>query len=131
VTVRISDDAVAIACGESLSGDSVGSTWGWEFTWTLRDGDQVLEQHKYMECRFVRLTFSAPAPNFALNGWRASYPWYEEDSMFSSSNATLDEALGLAKRVINNQPEDGGISPAPRELGVEYCVLYDEEEEVN
>ena len=48
-----------------------------------------------------------------------------------SSNATLDEALGLAKRVINNQPEDGGISPAPRELGVEYCVLYDEEEEVN
>ena len=37
---------VSIACGEALGHNVVTSTWGWEFTWTLRDGPQVLEQHK-------------------------------------------------------------------------------------
>ena len=96
----VANTTVEIACGESLKGDVVGDTWGWEFTWTLRDGMQVLEQHKYMECRFVRLTFSAPAPSFTLNGWRASYPWYEEDSMFSSSNATLDAVYDLCRYTV-------------------------------
>jgi len=45
-----------------------------------------------------------------------------------SANSTLDEALALAKRVINSQPQDGGNSPAPRELGVEFCVVYDDDE---
>jgi hypothetical protein len=52
----VAEDAVAgttveIACGEHMTGDVVDYTWGWEFTWTLRDGMQVLEQHKYMEVR--------------------------------------------------------------------------------
>ena len=48
-----------ITCGESLSGNTVGSSWGWVQQWTLWDGAQTLEQHKYMECRFVTLAFSA------------------------------------------------------------------------
>lgn len=31
----------------------VGDTWGYNMTWTLRDGDQTIEQHAYMEFRFV------------------------------------------------------------------------------
>ena len=101
----VAEDAVAgstveIACGEHVTGDVVDYTWGWEFTWTLRDGLQVLEQHKYMECRFARLTFSGPAPTFTLNAWRASYPWYDEDSMFSSSNATLDAVYDLCRYTV-------------------------------
>ena len=84
---------VSVVCGESLSGDLnldlVGNTWGWEQQWTLRDGAQTLVQHKYvldavccvytcrrlidlsndcryMECRFVSLTFSG---EMALDGF--------------------------------------------------------------
>ena len=39
---------VSVVCGESLSGDLVGNTWGWEQQWTLRDGAQTLVQHKYV-----------------------------------------------------------------------------------
>jgi len=43
-----SGSTVDIACGESLKegGTVVGDDWGWHFRWTLRDGAQVLEQHK-------------------------------------------------------------------------------------
>ena len=58
VAKGVAGQTVEVACGESLSGDVVGSTWGWVQQWTLRDGEQTLEQHKFMECRFVQLTFS-------------------------------------------------------------------------
>jgi len=89
--------AVHIACGETLKGWRVGTTWGWEFDWTLRKGEQLLEQHKYMECRFVSLIFSGAAPvNFSLGAWKVHYPWYPEEAHFSSSNATLDAVWELA-----------------------------------
>ena len=102
---------VHIACGESISGDTVGSTWGWEFDWTLRDGKQVLEQHKYMECRFVSLTFSAgkaggkAAPsNFTLSAWKVHYPWYPADTSFTSSNATLNAIWELSSYTLEGRP---------------------------
>lgn len=87
---------VNITCGESLSPTNiVGYTWGWEFGWTFRDGDQTLEQHKYMECRFVSLVFSDEPESFTLSAWQASYPWVETDSHFESDNATLDAVFDL------------------------------------
>lgn len=87
---------VNITCGEQLTSDNlVGSTWGWEFGWTFRDGDQTLEQHKYMECRFVSLVFSDEPESFTLSAWQASYPWVESDSFFESDNATLDAVYNL------------------------------------
>jgi hypothetical protein len=71
----VAGQTVQIACGESLRGTNtglfapVGDTWGWAFTWTLRQGEQLLEQHKYMECRFIALVFSgetAPS-NFTVS----------------------------------------------------------------
>lgn len=51
----------------------------------------MLEQHKYMECRYVSMTFSAPAPqNFTLTAWKTHYPFDESDSAFVSDNATLN-----------------------------------------
>ena len=55
---------VSIDAGESLSQQhnrtytgpvtqKVGSDWGYSFTWTLREGDQTIEQHEYMEFRYV------------------------------------------------------------------------------
>jgi hypothetical protein len=40
------NQTVHIKCGEAFNGQDVTSTWGWEFDWTLREGSQVLEQHK-------------------------------------------------------------------------------------
>ena len=55
---------VSIDAGESLSQQHnrtytgpvtqhVGSDCGYSFTWTLREGDQTIEQHEYMEFRYV------------------------------------------------------------------------------
>ena len=116
---------VHIACGESYDATTsvVGTTWGWEFDWTLRDGAQTLEQHKYMECRWVSLTFSFDggaagsrgtvpgsgpgggsswaAPAFTLGAWKVHYPWVETDSAFASSNATLDAVWHLARYTVH------------------------------
>ena len=99
---------VEVICGESLAGDLVGSTWGWEQQWTLRDGAQTLVQHKYMECRFVQLTFSGSmdVDGFTLTAWKTHYPFYEEDSHFSSSNATLDAVWELCRYTLDGASLD-------------------------
>ena len=94
---------VEITCGESLSGSTtVGSNWGWVQQWTLRDGAQTLEQHKYMECRFVTLAFSGEMSlaGFTLSAWTVHYPWYRSDSHFSSSNATLNAVFELSRYTL-------------------------------
>ena len=55
-----------------------------------------------MECRFVQLTFSgAAAPTtFTLSGWRTNYPYYPEDSSFTSSNATLNAVFELSRYTL-------------------------------
>jgi len=93
---------VHISCGEALKDNSVQSTWGWEFDWTLRDGAQVLEQHKYMECRFVSLNFTgvqAP-PNFSLSAWKTHYEWDDADTHFDSSNSTLNSVFELMRYTL-------------------------------
>ncbi len=101
ITGGAAGTVVNISCGEALVNDTVSFTWGWEFAWTLRDGDQELEQHKYMECRFVRLDFSAPAPAFTLSAWQVSYPWRDEESAFASDNATLDAVYDLCRYTLH------------------------------
>lgn len=92
---------VYITCGESLKGNDVGDTWGWEFDWTLRDGAQLLEQHKYMECRFVTLTFEGAAPsNFTLTAWKVHYKWDEQDTSFTSNDATLNAVWELSRYTL-------------------------------
>jgi len=94
---------VHIACGEALSKDKpqqVTSTWGWEFDWTLRSGEQLLEQHKYMECRFVSLVFSGAHSNFTLSAWKVNYPYDSTDSHFESSNATLDAVYEISRYTL-------------------------------
>ena len=55
--------------------DVVGDDWGYEFTWTLRDGEQMLEQHQYMEFRYVNVHFpNGTAPkSFSVSAWQAMY----------------------------------------------------------
>eukprot|EP01046_Picozoa_sp_COSAG06_P023084 COSAG06_NODE_1818_length_8294_cov_40.638560_5_plen_735_part_00 len=111
---------VEVTCGESLSGDAVGSTWGWVQQWTLRDGPQTLTQHKYMECRFVQLTFSGTMAldGFTLTAWKAHYVWYEEDSHFSSSNATLDAVWDLCRYTLDAASLDSYTDSNTRERTV-------------
>jgi alpha-L-rhamnosidase len=93
---------VDITCGESLSGDAVGSNWGWVQQWTLRDGAQTLTQHKYMECRFVTVAFSGTMDlsGFTLSAWKTHYPYYDSDSQFTSSNATLNAVYELSRYTL-------------------------------
>ena len=100
-TDGVAGTTVSIKCGEKLinNGTAVDFTWGWEFEWTLRDGAQVLEQHKYMECRFVFIEFSA-ATTFSLSAWRANYPWVESDSSFVSDNDVLNAVYELCRYTV-------------------------------
>jgi len=62
---------------------------------------QTLEQHKYMECRWVNLTFSPQAPkHFRLSAWKVHYLWDEADSYFSSSSVTLNEVWELSRYTL-------------------------------
>jgi len=95
---------VHIKCGEALdaSTQEVTTTWGWEFDWTMRAGTQVLEQHKYMECRFASFNFTTNVPSkFSVSAWTVHYPWNETDSYFTSSNATLNEVWNLARYTLD------------------------------
>ena len=99
----IAGTKIHFACGESISDGNtkVGSTWGWEFDWTLRAGSQVLVQHKYMECRFVSLAFSGKVPkNFTLDAWMIHYPFSELDSSFTSNNSTLNAVWDVSRYTV-------------------------------
>ena len=75
----------------------VGDTWGYDFTWTLRDGAQTIEQHQYMEFRYVNVfldlgntTGNLQLDDIQLSAWACQYEWSDDDSYFTSSNATLN-----------------------------------------
>ena len=83
---------VTLVAGESLDGDAVGSTWGYNFTWTLRDGAQVIEQLQYMEFRHVSVAVAGGVALEALTlrAWRVAQAWDDALSAFASPNATLN-----------------------------------------
>ena len=97
----VAGTVVSISCGEKLikNGTAIDYTWGWQFTWTLRDGAQVLEQHKYMECRWVFIEFSVDT-QFTLSAWRVNYPWVESDSNFQSDNEILNAVYNLCRYTL-------------------------------
>ena len=79
----------------------VGDTWGYQFEWTLRDGPQLIEQHQYMEFRYVNLVFDGEAPaHFNLSAWQTTYEWDEQDSFFTCSNATLQSVWDLNQYTV-------------------------------
>ena len=77
--------------------DYVGQTWGYEFTWTMRDGSQSITQHNYQNFRYLELTFlDGPRPSdLSVGAWSVAYEWVQGQSAFSSSNATLDRVWKL------------------------------------
>ena len=93
---------VHISCGEALQDTTVESNWGWEFDWVLRDGEQELEQHKYMECRWVSLAFNGTAApsNFSVSAWQVQYPYDPSDSHFSSSSSILNAVFELCRYTL-------------------------------
>jgi len=97
----IAGTTVDISLGEHVSnGTSVDYFWGWAFRWTLRDGAQQLEMHKYAEFRYAQLTWSGPSPTYIASAWRVAYPWHDGDSAFVSSNATLDAVYELCRYTV-------------------------------
>ena len=81
--------------------DSVTSDWGYFFNWRMRAGAQVIEQHQYMEFRYVNIVFDGiPPAEWNLTAWQAQYEWEEEDSFFHCSNATLQAVWELNQYVF-------------------------------
>ena len=91
----------------------VGDDWGYNFTWTLRDGDQTIEQHEYMEFRYVNLWFkNGTAPkSFNLSAWAVQYEWIAEDSHFSSEGEAGSNVSDTLNKVweLNRYTMQAGI----------------------
>ena len=81
---------------------TVQQDWDWHFTWTLRDGDQVIEQHQYMEFRYLSVVFEdgPPPAKWSVSAWGVQAPWDEEDSYFHSSNEMLNKVWQLSSYTL-------------------------------
>ena len=105
-----------IACGAALADTTVGSTRGWEFAWVLRNGEQDLEQHKCMECRWVSLVFSgvtAPS-NFSVSArTREKRGKNTIDSHFNSSSSMLNAVFELCRYTLEAASLDTPQTPTP------------------
>lgn len=109
---------VTITSGELIdSGNTVQQTWGYTFEWTLRDGDQTIEQFKYMEFRYVNLEVVPPNASTAavwaateggaaralgleLSAWRAEAEYIPSDSRFESSDSMLNRVWELSRYTL-------------------------------
>ena len=79
----------------------VGDTWGYSFTWSLRTGAQLIEQHQYMEFRYVNLVFEGAIPeDLQVSAWKTQYPWDATETTFNSSNATLNSIWELCRYTL-------------------------------
>ena len=108
----VAGQAVSIDAGESLSqvhnktytgpvNEKVGNDWGYSFTWTLRDGKQTIEQHEYMEFRFVNLCFNGSEPkSFNLSAWAVQYEWNPDDSYFHASGDQEVNGTNVADMLV-------------------------------
>ena len=71
----------------------VTNTWGFNWTWTLREGSQLLEMYKYCEFRYARIEFLDDAPttgSVAVGAWGFNHAWNPADTHFESSNSMLN-----------------------------------------
>jgi alpha-L-rhamnosidase len=88
----------------------------YQMTWTLANGakSSSFEQHEYFLFRYGELRYSAaggnhdehkPSPGndslpFELTAWQVHYPWSEDDSFFTSSDAGLDNIWNLCRNTL-------------------------------
>eukprot|EP00040_Diaphanoeca_grandis_P032975 m.200886 g.200886 ORF g.200886 m.200886 type:complete len:930 (-) comp32780_c0_seq3:56-2845(-) len=82
------------------------NTWGYDFNWTLRDGEQQIVQHNYMLFRYLSVRFvQGEVPTtFSVSAWGVKYEYIDTDSSFISDNATLNAVHELARWTL-----DGGV----------------------
>jgi hypothetical protein len=100
--VRVTSAELSAPIG---SGDyNLSSTWGYTFEWTLRQGEQLLVQHKYMEFRYVTLQFLPPlAPSSEQRG-------SDEDGDGTTDGGTDDGS--------NTDGSSTGVVQVPTDFGL-------------
>jgi alpha-L-rhamnosidase len=97
---------ITLVSGESQTNGIVGSTWGYKFTWTLRDGVQVIDQLQYMEFRYVNVILESdnnviiPLNSIEIRAWRIAAAWDDSKSFFYSSNSSLNKIWAQSRYTI-------------------------------
>lgn len=94
VTAKVAGQRVQVLTAETHNGTSLTTnTWGFNWTWTLREGPQMLEMYKYCEFRYARMEFLDSAPttgSVAVGAWGFNHAWNYADTYFDSSNSMLN-----------------------------------------
>lgn len=99
---------VTLVAGEVAAPNlTVGFTWGYNFTWTLRAGSatpQTIEQLSYMEFRYLNVLLEAGSTvalaAISVSAWGVSAPWVGSETAFNSSNATLNAVWELSRYTL-------------------------------
>jgi len=96
---------VTLIAGEAaLENLTVSYTWGYNFTFTLRNGSQALEQLQFMEFRFVNVVLEPGSPlslpDVALTAWGVRAHWEEGETAFTSSDETLNSVWELCRYTL-------------------------------
>ena len=91
-----------MATNQPTVADDVTQTWGADFVWTLREGEQTITQHNYVNFRYAELVFldGPPPPGLSVRAWGAAYEWTEGESGFASSNPILDHVWRLCANTL-------------------------------
>ena len=85
--------------------------------------DIVFEHHEYMEFRYAELLILSHAdahplydrPPFSLTAWTVAYPYFDDDSFFESSDATLNAVWKLCQHTIRVTSLDTATDSNTRE----------------
>ena len=101
VRFRSGELCTPIVDGGSSSCVAVDQDWQWIFNWTLREGEQTIEQHQYQEWRYLSVVFEGSAPeHWSVSAWRVQAPWVADDSSFDSSSPMLNRVFELARYTL-------------------------------
>jgi hypothetical protein len=96
---------VTLIAGEAvLDNHSVAFTWGYNFTFTLRNGSQTIEQLQFMEFRYVNVVLEPGSPlslsDVALTAWGVRARWVAAETAFNSSDAMLNDVWELCRYTL-------------------------------
>ena len=126
-TLRISasgreGDCVVIYCGEEL--DESGQV-RWQMRcgcddqefWTLKDGDNLLEQYDYKGFRYVRLDFPKNVTIQSVSMLVRHFPFPEKPACVQSENPVLEQIFTLCTNGVRYGSQESFIDCPTREKG--------------
>ena len=115
-TPMVFDPTAFDGLGQNVSDhcETVEHSWGWAWNYTLRDGEQTIEQHQYMIFRYLTVEFllplvtgdgtleeGSPPTDWNVSAWGVNAPFDPSETYFNSSDPVLNRVWGIAANMLH------------------------------